>query len=701
MIKLSNSLSALSLLWLFASCSHVETTLPTAEGTIEPTISISKPEYDYQATTEFPTLDESTIQKIIYVNPSHPDAQEKGDGTKEQPFRSIMASRAVLHDALEQGIPTKLIIAPGTYREDLRYLLNFKETDSETKRKTLVVVEGAEKGNVILSGSIDQDPELGDFRPQAWKAVEGAPGLYVNDWPFGTHVDPGPWIDSYGFAKMPGVMQRSEMVWIDGHHLRQVLAERYEWVDPDGNRGVSDHGTGKGGDKTNKPGRLEFVERVISNPATVLTDPGTFVVFTAEEVQDDLKGKVFLRLPNGLTMDQVETVEIGRWKGKAWTPMMNVLNKQNVVLRNLTITKGTMGQMCSALNISNCENFLIEDCDLSENVASGLVVSRSRVGIVRRVTANNNGGNGFGSGGSRQILFEDCETSFNNIRGAWAGWLGWHASAFKSGGVHNITIRRHISVGNYANGIWFDVYCTNILVEDSFIYGNKRMGVMFELTKPNGGPHVLRNSVVAENDNTGVYLTMASNSRVEDSLIIRNGGGGYVEFEQKNTQLLYKFRDHPQGPNSPEAWERIDISGNFFLSDLPDTRAIDYLDRKAEPMTQYDRVLTVLHSQNNQYGTTQTDAFRMPDGSWSDYAGWIALLKSKEAPVPDTDTTWDLSGLDPDRRKEFSSASSSEITRRARAIQVPLPEERIAEYWQRTDEGFFSPPYLYYEKQND
>lgn len=564
------------------------------------------------------------------------------------------------------------------------------------------MVEGAAKGEVVIKGSFENHPKLGDFRPQAWKQVPGTTDLYLNDWPYDTHVEAGPWINSYGFAMLPGVMQRSEMIWVDGENMRQVLAEKYRWVDPDGKRGVDDYGTGGGGDRNNQDGKLVFEKRVMSDPVSDLKDPGSFAVFTAEEVKDNLHGKIYLRLPKGKSIEQISSIEVAEWKGRSWTPMMVISNKKNLVVRNLTVSHGNMGQMATAVSVNSCENFIIEDCDFSHNVAAGFKVTNSKRGHVLRVTSNYNGGNGMGAGNnSRQILLEDCETSFNNQRGGWVGWLAWHASGFKSGNVHNFTVRRHVSVGNAANGIWFDVYCTNVLVEDSLLYGNKRMGVMFELTRPKGGPHILRNSICAENDNTGVYLTMASNSRVEDCLVIRNGGGGYVENEQKFTQLLYKFRDHPHGPNSPEEWVKVEISRNLFLSDLQESRTIDYLDRRAEPLTQYDRVLKVLHSDNNRYGTTLADGYRLPDGSWTDFEGWKSLLAEKGSPVGDTQSTWDLSGLDPDREKEFTTASSSEVSQIARQMGVPLPQDRLQEYWQRTHDGKFKEPYLHYQQQHD
>lgn len=666
-------------------------------GTGEST-GYTPPRYDYVATTELPGMDETTLRRILHVDGS---AAPGGDGSETSPFHRIGAAHQALHASLAEGVPTKLRIAPGVYREDVRQLLNFSNA-SPTAKSTLLVVEGAAPGGVILSGAIEQHPGLGDFRPETWRAVPGHPGLYVHDWPFPAFVDPGPWMDSYGFALLPGLMQRAEMIWVNGTHMRQVLAERYRWEDPDGKRGFSDMGTGQGGDPDNQPGKLVFERRLMQDPAAELTEPGTFAVFTAPEVKDALSGKVYLRLPDGLRMEEVGSLEIGHWKGRSYSPMLIVRGKENLILRNLAVRHGSMGPMTAAVQMNECRNFIVEDCDFSENVASGLTLKNSSRGMFRRVTALHNGSNGLNFGGSSQILLEDCETSFNNYRGGWAGWVGWHASGFKSGGVRNITVRRHVSVGNYANGIWYDVYCKDVLVEDSLIYGNKRMGVMFELTRPKGGPHVLRNSIAAENDNTGVYLTMAANSQVEDNLVFRNGGGAFVEHDpSKQSQLLYKFRDHPQGPNSPEAWQSVTITRNWFLSDLPGSRIIDYLQNRSEPLTQFDRVLKVLASRDNRYGSRETAAFHLPDGQWADLEDWKALLEEKQAPVPDTGSVWQPGGLDADRRRELTAASDSEVSRRARAMGVPLAPDSLAEYWKRTDQGFYQPPHLFYEKQHD
>jgi hypothetical protein len=656
--------------------------------------AVERPKVDF--TADLPQFDEASVTAVIHVDASAPRAG--ADGSAERPFPSIGATRAAMMRNLESGIPTRIRIGPGTYREDLRQWLLFRPEVSDTARETLLIVEGDPEGGTVLSGSVEQHGQV-DFRPDAWIPVSGEPGLYENRWPFHAPPDAGPWIDTYGFAMLPGVMQRSEMVWLNGQRLRQVLGERYRWEDPDGPAGYADRGTGRGGDPDNQPGKLVFDSLALADP-TDLKEPWTFVVYNSPEAPPHLQNRVFVRIPEDLSISDFERIEVSHWKGSAWAPLLRVQGKHNLIIRDLHLKHGTTGPMGTAMAINNTHRFVVERLRVNDNVASSISVVSSSRGIFRKIETNNNGGNGIAFGnGSNRMLVEDSETSFNNYRGAWAGWLAWHASASKSGGVRDIIFRRHVSVGNYANGLWFDVYCRNILAEDSFFYGNKRMGVMYELTRPRGGPHILHNSIAAFNDNTGIFISMASNTWVTDSLLIGNGGGGFVENEQFNTQILYKFTHHPQGPQSAEDWESVVIRGNIIAS--VDGRMSDYLSRRSDPATQFPDVVSILNTDHNIYWSSEPRGFRLPDGSWGDLDAWRALLAELNSPGQEASSRWQDPGLDPNPRIEFTPASSSRLTQKAREMGIPLPEAQIREYWKRRDLGLYEPPFLMYQIQHD
>lgn len=650
-------------------------------------------QYDYHPTTELAAIDESKIERVIYVNQDHPKASNRqGSGTTDRPYATIAACRRDLLDSLNASIPTKLVIAAGIYREDLTYFLHFR-AESEEAKKTMLVMEG--EGEVIISGARREIDGV-DFSPGSWKKVPGADGLYMHDWPKQHDLDPGSWINTYGFALLPGLLQRAEMIWIDDVPLRQVLIEAYRWDDPDGPAGTADYGTGEKADHSNVDGRLVF-DKIVGDQS-LIKDPGTFGVFESTNHPAAWQKKIAMRLPAGKTLNDVKKIEVSNWV-KSYHPLFLVTGKENLLIRNIRFNRNTSGALVPALKANGCKNFIIDSCDFSDNVAAGLQIDDSSRVLVRNSTANHNGGNGMGVGGSSLILFEDCETSYNNYRGGWAGMYGWHPSGFKSGGVKNMTVRRHTSIGNYANGIWFDVYCKDVLVEDSFFLGNVRMGVMFELTKPKGGPHVLRNSVLSNNDGANVFISMASNTRVEDNILLHVQNTCMVEEAKPNCLLLYKFRDHPTGSKSAADWQSVKVSGNIMAGQAG--HVVNANLRKSDPRN-FDRVLQVMDAENNQYWIeNEAQAFFIPKGSFVDFTQWIETLTSFSAPQAEIGSVWEKPDMESNQELEFTSAAHSAISEKARSMGVPLSDEKINEYWKKKNAGMYLPPYLFHDKQFD
>ncbi len=689
-----------TLLLILAGCSRPSVQPPS----VTPTAAHRKdawgwpikrdPQFEYVATTETPELDESIIRKIFHVDQNHPGASDDNPGTREQPFKTITGSAGRVKASLMDGIPTKLMIAEGLYREKPRYAFQLPKTATDDQRETLFVLEGVPE-KTIISGAAE-DIEGISFRPGDWTPVEGEPGLYMNDWPYQIEPDAGPWINTYGFAMLRRTVQRTEMLWVDGKHLRQVLGESYDWVDPDGVATMLDPGPGIVDESENNlPGKLVYRGLALNDP-TQLKDPGTFVIYSDPQTPEALRGKIFIRLEGRI--EDVEQIEAGTWQ-KPWSPILVMSNRKNFIVRGLTLTRNMASYFCPALVIANAENFIVEDCAMNGNSSKGLNVVRSRRGIVRRTEANDNAANGMGAGQSHHILFEDIATHFNNYRGAWEAFLGWDASGFKSGGVHNITIRRHSSVGNYANGIWYDVYCTHILIEDSFYLGNQRMGVMIEFTRPNGGPQVVRNNVVAYN-RTGVFVTMAANSVVENNLVFQNLEG-HVEHSVLQTQLLYKFHQRKGGPMNAADWESVRVQHNIFASESG--ALVDYMTRKSDPVKQFPFILEVLDTNHNLYFLKDpATPFHAPAGDWLDLDGWRSLLAEFQAPGnQDAASVWEPLTWEPHPADEFMPDADSDTSFIAREMEVPIPEDVLREYWTRVENGRYAVPYLRFDRLHD
>lgn len=656
---------------------------------------IIDPAFSYHPTTKLPAIDEGQIQRVIYVDQKHPHASDDNPGTANLPLQTISAAGGPAVNAIMAGIPTKIKIGPGLYREKPAYAFQLPKEATDTQRQTLFIIAGT-PGETVISGAIEHEDGI-DFRPGTWKRVEGEEFLYVHDWPYVIEPNEGPWINNYGFALLPRLLQRSEMIWVDGQRQRQVLAERYRWEDPDGVATMLDPGPGIVDEsENNQPGKLVYDGLRISDPSE-LTEPGTFAVFSDPETPEALRGKLFLKLDRNIS--EVSAIEAGHWS-KPWAPILVMSKRENFIVRDIDFTQNMASYFCPALVVANAKNFIIEDCTFNHNASRGFNVARSSQGIVRRCEASDNAGNGMGAGGgTSHVLFEDITTNFNNWRGAWEAFLGWDASGFKSGGVHNITVRRHTSIGNYANGIWYDVYCTNILIEDSFYLGNQRMGVMIEFTRPNGGPQVLRNSIVAFN-RTGVFVTMAANSVVENNLVMKNQEG-HIERSILQTQLLYKFHQRKGGPMNAADWESVRITNNIFAASSGSI--VDYMKRKSNPPKQFPFILEVLTTNNNQYWLPTPDhAFHAPDGEWLTFAGWKQMLARYNAPgARDADSTWAPVPWEKDPELEFTEAANSPVTELARQMGVPLPELEIHEYWTRVSKGLYEEPHIRFDRQFD
>ena len=100
-------------------------------------------------------IDESKVQSTLYVAQANKAASDSSTGLKDKPFRTISAAMKLALGNLEKGVATKVVIAPGTYREVLPAVDGDKR--NATFRNTLLVIEGQKpaKGQqgVVISGA--------------------------------------------------------------------------------------------------------------------------------------------------------------------------------------------------------------------------------------------------------------------------------------------------------------------------------------------------------------------------------------------------------------------------------------------------------------------------------------------------------------------------------------------------------------------
>ena len=648
---------------LFTACS--QPSAPTTEPeTAEMQQELPPPpaagfDSGFSPVTSTAAVDESGIQTVVHVALN----AQGGNGSAERPFGSLNAARDAVLRLLESGTPVKLQIGPGVYRENVSGFLRLKES-SEAVQNTVLVIEGAPDGQTVLSGSEIFEAE--------WTAVEGDDTLWSAAWPHHWIPDPGPWVATFGHPEIRAETARREALAVEGQLLRLHAMEQWTWHQPGGAPGADAAGRPRG--EVN-PGHMRFTGLVPESVSEVLQQPGTFTIVSHPEAPESLRGRIFVRRAPG--EGPPRQVELPMWRHPE-APMMRIAFKHNLVLRNLSFTHANSGYLSAALLIADAQNLLIEDCRFFDNVNTGLNIQRSEHVTLRRVVAEHNGQKGIGVGGTRNLLLEDCETSYNNVRGHWTNFRRWDPAGIKLGGSHQVEFRRHTAIGNYGGGIWWDVYCTDMLVDRSLLYGNGRLGVEMELADANGGNWEIRNSIVAWNTGAGVFVSMAANTRVLNNVIAHNGGGE-LEAEISRGQIVFKVRKHPlKGPQSAKEWESVSIRDNLFFAEAGQ-HFITFLNRNIEPAEQIPFVLDVLDADHNRYVSNIPEAgFRLIEKPYGDFNEWRALLASRQPDTPQETHSTREAGTPPD------------LAHWARVLDTPWDADKIQAWHDLRDAGPFA-----------
>lgn len=145
----------------------------------------------------------------IYVDPANPNASDAGPGTQAAPKATIDVALREAVDNRRNGFSTRILLAPGTYREALSY-----NGEQETESAAHIILEAMEPGTVTLSGAdVFTD----------WQRPDANLPIYTHRWPY----DWGPMVNTWGEdnedAFMAPIVRRREGVFVDGRRLEQVL----------------------------------------------------------------------------------------------------------------------------------------------------------------------------------------------------------------------------------------------------------------------------------------------------------------------------------------------------------------------------------------------------------------------------------------------------------------------------------------------
>lgn len=140
---------------------------------------------------------------------------------------------------------------------------------------------------------------------------------------------------------------------------------------------------------------------------------------------------------------------------------------------------------------------LVENCVFERTNGVGARFEGQRI-IARNCTFQDNGFTGFEACRAHNLLMTDCFIRNNNVKNFDRGWGG---AANKIVLSRNIILEKSRFVENRGVGIWFDI-------------GNENCTV--------------RNCLIADNENGGIFYEISYRLRAHDNVIIGNGfSGGY------------------------------------------------------------------------------------------------------------------------------------------------------------------------------
>ena len=182
-----------------------------------------------------------------------------------------------------------------------------------------------------------------------------------------------------------------------------------------------------------------------------------------------------------------------------------------------------------AVNISGSKciikNLNVSWCDFTGLGGTGDSIK------VSNCTSNYNGDSGMTFGG-HNIFIENCITNYNNYRNFN---INYHAGGMKNLHLEYSIIKKHTSISNNGPGIWFDLGCKNITVEDCMVLSNKGEGIFYEISDS----ATIKNNIVYDNSMKGIYISASNDCGVYNNLIDNNTSGIIIAGVPRNSSTLF------------------------------------------------------------------------------------------------------------------------------------------------------------------
>ena len=465
-----------------------------------------------------------------------------------QPLRTLQAAvdKALINSS--RGLATKVLVSPGEYRETL----NIEQTSSAAAPITF---EALTIGTVTVSGS--------DILSHPFHASSNM-SIYSYTWNYNFGLCPVP--SGWPSSKMPTIVRRREMVFVNNAMLTQVLSASSMRA-------------------------------------------GTFYV-------DEGANAIRVWPKSGTNMSTAKVEAAVR------SSTLNVSGRSNVAFRGMVFQHATTCINQNGANVNSSSNVLFDGVLVQWNSWGGLGINNSNGVTVQNSIANHNGGVGFGGFHDKNAHYYNNEASYNNWRGAMGSFYDWGMGGVKMMGMHTATISGLRAVSNQAQGLWFDTDNKYITISNVHLLRNKVANLQLEA---NPGPISLSNSAscygdlginVIDTDHltaTGntFYGNGGSSGKGAQFFLAGNPGGRYqVDWESHSSYTL-----HTQNTTWKNNVMQSSGSGqNVFRTYLSSTDFGHFTSN-------------FTGSGNHWYDPTSTYKFAMPAGHTTNLKGWQAAVR--------------------------------------------------------------------------
>ena len=250
-------------------------------------------------------------------------------------------------------------------------------------------------------------------------------------------------------------------------------------------------------------------KEMVAVNGTVLTQVMSIAQMKAGTFYVDEQGaQIYVWPPSGTNMGTA-TVDI------ASNPtLLTIQQKSNIVIRGLTFQYANSCHANAAAQVlGSSTNILLDSDTFQWNNGQGLSISNPVTSFtVQNSVAQHNGDSGFQEAQTKYGLWQSDTVSYNNWRGAQAGYYACNTSGLHAWGPHNDTINSLTVSFNETYGVHWDTDNANISVTGLNATSNFLSGAFLEKDE---GPITF----------SGSYFCNQNSAMTVGGLVLRNSEG--------------------------------------------------------------------------------------------------------------------------------------------------------------------------------